>query len=134
MKRYIVHSYELPVYAPPAHSHTQNRRLLGPGPFGSSRVEVVLGEIEYGGQADPHSHSGVEQAFFVIQGKAAVEIEGERAIVGPDDFVFLPAGATHRVTPLEGSPLKLLILYAPPLYSSERSKQRGNSKRVEVKK
>jgi len=67
MKGYIVHSYELPIYVPPAHSHTKNRRLLGPGFFGSGRVEVVLGEIEYGGQADPHSHSEVEQAFFVIQ-------------------------------------------------------------------
>jgi len=134
MKRYIVHSYELPVYSPPAHSHTKNRRLLGPGPFGSGRVEVVLGEIEYGGQADPHSHSGVEQAFFVIQGKAVVEIEGKSAIVGPDDFVYLPAGATHRVIPQEGPTLKLLILYTPPLSSPKKSKPKGSRKRIEVRK
>lgn len=134
MKRYIVHSCELPIYTPPAHSHTKNRRLLGPGPFGSGRVEVVLGEIEYGGQADPHSHSGVEQAFFVFQGKAVVEIEGEDTIVGPDDFIYVPAGATHRVTPLEGPPLKILILYAPPLSSPQKSKQAGGRKRIEVKK
>ena len=121
MNRYIIHSQELPVYTPPAHSHTTNRRLLGPGPFGSDRVEVVLGEIQYGGQADPHSHSGIEQAFFVIQGKAVVEIEGESAVVGPDDFIYLPPGATHRVTPLEGPPLKVLILYAPPLSSATNS-------------
>ena len=134
MKRYIVHSYELPIYAPPAHSHTANRRLLGPGPFGSDRVEVVLGEIEYGGQADPHSHSGVEQAYFVIQGKAVVEIEGQGEVVGPDDFIYLPAGAIHRVTPLEGPPLKVLILYAPPLSSSQKSKKAGHRKKIEVKK
>ena len=115
MKRYISHAYELPVYTPPAHSNTQNRRLLGPGPFGSSRAEVVLGEIKFGGQADPHSHSEVEQGIFVISGKAEVEIEGETAVVGPDDFIFLPAGATHRVTALPGPPLKVLIVYAPPL-------------------
>lgn len=121
MKRYIVHSHELPVYTPPAHSHTKNLRLLGPGIFGSERVEVVLGEIEYGGQADPHSHPELEQAFFVIQGKAVVEIEKECEVVGPDDFIYLPPGATHRVTPLEGPPLKLLILYAPPLSSSPKN-------------
>ena len=134
MKRYIVHSYELPGYTPPAHSQTTNRRLLGPGPFGSERVEVVLGEIEYGGQADPHSHSGVEQAFFVIQGKAVVEIEGQSEVVGPDDFIYLPAGASHRVTPLEGPSLKLLILYAPPLSSSPKSRQKKSQKGIKVKR
>ncbi len=129
MKRYIVHSYELPTYTPLAHSHTINRRLLGPGPSGSDRVEVVLGEIKFGGQADPHSHSGVEQAFFVIQGKAVVEIEGKSSIVGPDDFIYLPPGATHRVTPLEGPPLKLLILYAPPLFSPSKSGKVGRRKK-----
>jgi len=115
MKKYIVHPRELPTYSPPAHSKTTNRRLLGPGPSGSDRMEVILGKIESGGQADPHFHSDLEQAFFVLQGKAEVEIEGQKAMVGPEDFVFLPPGAVHRVTPLEGPPLRLLILYSPPL-------------------
>jgi quercetin dioxygenase-like cupin family protein len=89
--------------------------------LGSDRVEVVLGEIEYGGQADPHSHSDIEQAFFVLQGKAEVEIEGEKKVVGPDDFIFLPPGTIHRVTPLKGPPLRLFILYAPPLSSKNPS-------------
>jgi len=54
-----------------------------------------------------------------------VEIEGESAIVGPDDFIYLPAGATHRVTLLEGPPLKLLILYAPPLSSPQNPNRWG---------
>jgi hypothetical protein len=84
-------------------------------------MEVVLGEIGYGGQADLHSHPGVEQAFFVIQGKAVVQVEGEDEVVGPDDFIYLPPGAAHRVTPLEGPPLKVLILYAPPLSLGKNS-------------
>lgn len=117
MKKYVIHSYDLPAYTPPGHSQTMNRRLLGPGPFGSDRVEVVLGEIAYGGQADLHAHAEIEQAFFVLQGKAEVEIDGKREVVGPHDFIHLPPGVHHRVSPLEGPPLKLLILYAPPLSS-----------------
>ncbi len=120
MKKYIKHAYDLPVYTPPAHSHTENRRLLGPGPFGSDRVEIVLGEIEPGGQADAHSHESLEQAFFVLQGRAEVEIEGKTEVVGPDDFIYLPPGASHRVTPLEGERLKLLIIYSPPLVQRSR--------------
>jgi len=119
MKKYVVRPHELPTYSPPKHSGTTNRRLLGPGPSGSDRMEVVLGELEYGGQADPHAHPDLEQAFFVLQGKAEVEIEGETAIVGPEDFIFLPPGTVHRVTPLQGPPLRLLIMYSPPLSSSK---------------
>jgi len=119
MKKYVVNSRELPPYSPPKHSRTTNRRLLGPGPSGSNRMEVILGEVEFGGQADPHVHMDLEQAFFVLQGKAEVEIEGEKTVVGPEDFIFLPPGTVHRVTPLKGPPFKLLIVYSPPLFSSK---------------
>jgi quercetin dioxygenase-like cupin family protein len=115
MKGYITHIGDLPFYVPPGHSKTRNRRLLGPDSFGSNRVEVVLGEIEYGGQADPHTHSESEQAFLVLEGSALVEIEGKSQIVGAGDFIYLPAGVRHRVETLKGPALKLLILYAPPL-------------------
>jgi mannose-6-phosphate isomerase-like protein (cupin superfamily) len=47
-----------------------------------------------------------------------VEIEGESEVVGPNDFIYLPPGTSHRVTTLKGPPLKLLIIYSPPLSSS----------------
>jgi len=120
MKKHIIHPRDLPTYSPPKHSKTTNRRLLGPGPSGSDRVEVILGEVEFGGQADPHAHPDLEQAFFVLQGRAEVEIEGQKSVVGPEDFIFLPPGVVHRVTPLEGPALRILILYTPPLSSSQR--------------
>lgn len=136
MSKYISHSHELAVYTPPAHSNTRNRRLLGAGPSGSSRMEVVLGEIEFGGQADPHLHSEVEQAIFVMEGKAEVEIDGQAAVVGADDFIYLPAGVTHRVTALPGPPLRVLIVYAPPLSGSgfepAGKKEPGDSPRVPI--
>lgn len=117
----IVHLYDLPTYTPPGHSQTTNRRLLGPGIGGSQRFEVVFGQIEPGGQAYAHAHPNNEQAFFVLKGKAEVEIEGEVQIVGPADFIFIPPGKRHRVTSLAGSSLQVLIIYSPPLASlSER--------------
>lgn len=120
MKKYISHLKDISAYTPPGHSKTTNYRLLGPGPDGSDRMEVVFGQIEFGGQADPHVHADLEQAFFVLEGKAEVEIEGERELVGPNDFIYLPPGIPHRVTPLKGLPLKILIIYSPPLSSSRK--------------
>lgn len=119
MKNYITSLKDVPTYTPPGHSRTLNRRLLGPGPYGSDRFEVVYGQIEYGGQADPHAHADCEQAFFVLDGSAVVEIDGVTKIVEPNDFVYLPQKSLHRVTPIEGLPLKLLIIYAPPLMSAK---------------
>jgi mannose-6-phosphate isomerase-like protein (cupin superfamily) len=39
-------------------------------------------------------------------------------VVGPNDFIFLPQGVSHKVVAMEGPPLKLLIIYAPPLSST----------------
>lgn len=118
IEKYIIRLKDLVAYSPPGHSKTRNYRLLGPGLGGSDRLKVILGQIEYGGQADPHLHPDLEEAFFVLEGKAAVEIAGETEVVGPDDFIYLPPGTPHRVTPLEGPPLRILIIYSPPLLSS----------------
>ncbi|MBM4332853.1 MAG: cupin domain-containing protein [Deltaproteobacteria bacterium] len=121
MKKYVTHLKDLPSYTPAGHSKTTNYRLLGPGPGGSDHIEVVLGQIEYGGRADPHTHASEEQAIFVMEGKALVEIAEEREVIGPNDFIYLPAGTPHKVAPMEGKPLKLLIIYAPPLSSIQGS-------------
>ncbi len=113
--KYITPLDEVPTYAPAGHSRTVNRRLLGPGPSGSDRFEVVHGRIEYGGQADPHVHEHCEQALFVLGGSADVEIDGVSAVVVPNDFIYIPEGAVHRVTPRGEESLRLLIIYAPPL-------------------
>jgi mannose-6-phosphate isomerase-like protein (cupin superfamily) len=115
MKEFITHLRDLSPYFPPGHSKTTNYRLLGPGPSGSDRFEVVLGQIEFGGQADPHTHDKLEQGVFVLEGKGVVEIEGQQEVIGPNDFLYFPEGVRHRIAALEGPPLRLLIVYAPPL-------------------
>jgi len=121
MKKFVTHLNDVLPYSPPGHSQTTNYRLLGPGTSGSNRFEVVLGQIESGGQAEPHAHEGIEQAVFVLEGKAVVEIEGESEVVGPSDLIYFPQGVRHQITVLEGRSLRLLIVYAPPLTSSKNS-------------
>jgi mannose-6-phosphate isomerase-like protein (cupin superfamily) len=119
MKKFVTRLSDLLPYSPPGHSKTTNYQLLGPGSSGSNRFEIVLGQIEFGGQADPHSHEKSEQAIFVLEGKAFVEIEGRDEVVGPNDLIYFPEGVRHRITALEGPPLRLLIVYAPPLSPSK---------------
>ena len=113
MGKYIIRPEERPSYSPEGHRETTNRLLISRENVGASYVEVVLGEVSAGGLTEAHSHE-VEQAQYMIEGRARVEIEGEEpeeAKAG--DIIFFPAGKVHRISPA-GSSYKCLVIYAPP--------------------
>jgi quercetin dioxygenase-like cupin family protein len=99
------------------HAGTVNRRLVGRDVNGSAQVEVVLGVLEPGGVAKRHSHGAQEQAVYILEGRALVEV-GDRVKeeVGPGTACFFPVGMPHRVEAL--TPVRALVIYAPPLERS----------------
>jgi len=115
--RYIVRPEEVATYSPPLHAGTVNRRLVGKDVNGSRAVEVVLGVVEPGGVAERHTHE-VEQAMYVLEGRALVEVLETKQEVGPGTACFFPPGVAHRVESLGPGPLKALVIYAPPLERS----------------
>jgi quercetin dioxygenase-like cupin family protein len=117
MTRYIVRPEDVPAYSPPLHAGTVNRRLIGKDVNGSTQVELVLGVLEPGGVAERHSHDGQEQGFYVLEGRALVEVGSlVKEEVGPGTACFFPMGVPHRVEAL--TPLRALVIYAPPLERS----------------
>src|SRR3972149_3864178 len=115
--RYIVRPEDVPPYSPPLHAGTVNRRLVGRDVNGSTPVEVVLGTLEPGGVAMRHSHDAQEQAIYILEGRALIEVgDGVKEEVGPGTACFFPAGVAHRVEALTA--VKTLVIYAPPLERS----------------
>jgi len=51
-------------------------------------MEVVLGTLAKGGGALPHAHPGMEQACYLLEGTAEVELEGETFAMLPGDTCF----------------------------------------------
>ena len=108
-------------YAPPHHSHTTNRRILGPED-GVGDLLVVHGTLGPGGGADPHYHEHCDQLIFVIAGRCRVRVGGSGVSgvemdeeLGPNDTAFLPRSIPHVVDVLGDEPLKLFITYLPAL-------------------
>lgn len=62
---------EVPVYEPPGHSDTYNRRLAGPF-NGSNNVEFIIGEMGRTGDAAPHTHHGFDQLMFILEGQLRI--------------------------------------------------------------
>lgn len=55
----IIKPDKVPVYIPEAHTGTVNQRLVG-RETGARNLEVILGKVAPGSQAEPHSHWDAE--------------------------------------------------------------------------
>lgn len=110
----IEHIDDLPAYAPPGHSGTRNVRLVEKDFCG--RFEMILGEIAPGGAADTHAHDKEHQVIYILSGQAEVTLGDEPPRdCGPGTVIRIPPGLMHTVLATGAEPLKLIVLYSPPL-------------------
>ncbi len=86
--RYCVRASDIAGYHPANHTGTLNKRLIGPETVGAKQLEVVLGVVEKGRGADPHAHPGIEQACYLLDGRARVEVAGETMELGARRLFF----------------------------------------------
>jgi len=115
----IIRVDQLEKYSPDAHVGTVNRRIIGKETVGSKNFELVLGIVEPTGKAEPHFHTGIEQTVYVLEGRAEVEMMGEKQVVEPGDTIYIPPGEMHQVIVLGEQPAKFLIIYCPPIQSAD---------------
>src|SRR5258706_2594034 len=113
-KSYLVKADSVQPYSPANHTGTVNRRLIGPETVGAKQVEVVLGVIEKGRGALPHSHPGIEQVCYLLEGRARAEVGGETCDMEPGDCCFFPPDMPHVFTVIGDQPAKVLVIYSPP--------------------
>ena len=65
-----------------------------------------------GQSTDRHYHKLFEEFYFLLEGTAQMEIDGETRAVGPGDAILIPAGARHQIT--AQTKLRFLGCCAPP--------------------
>jgi quercetin dioxygenase-like cupin family protein len=95
-------------YSPANHTGTRNYRLVA-----SRNLEVLIGEIERGEGALPHSHPGIEQVAYLLEGTADVEVGGEKFKMRPGDACFFPADVPHRFR-ATSEKVRVMVIYSPP--------------------
>src|SRR3989454_7082490 len=112
---YVVRQDAVTPYSPLNHEATVNRRLVGRDNVGARQLEVVVGVVARGGGALKHSHPGIEQACYVLEGRARGEGGGDYVDEGgPGGTGFFPAGAPPPFSPRSEAPGKRRASYAPP--------------------
>lgn len=111
--RYLVRKSDVAPYAPANHTGTRNFRIIGAETVGARNLEVLIGEVEHGKGALPHSHPGIEQVCYLLEGAARVEVGGETFEMRKGDSCFFPADAPHVFT-VTSDRAEVMVIYAPP--------------------
>ena len=110
----IRHESQLERYAPPGHHGTVNVRLIEKDFCGT--FEMALGILEPGGTAERHVHDVEYQVLYVLEGLCDVELGDDQAVeCGPGTVIEIPPKVSHFVASKGETPLKILVLYSPPL-------------------
>ncbi len=125
MPNYFVNLQSVTPYHPANHVGTTNYRLIGPETVGAKALEVLVGVIEKGKGALPHSHPGMEQACYMLEGRALAEVDGQSRELGPGDCCFFPAGMRHTFTVTSDTPARVLVIYSPPYGEAPEKVIRG---------
>lgn len=110
----IRHQDDLVKYAPPGHHGTVNVRLVEKDFCGT--FEMAHGTIDPGDTAEPHDHETEHQIIYVLEGRCDVGL-GDAPVVecGPGTVIEIPPKVMHSVVAKGEAPLKVLVIYSPPL-------------------
>ena len=94
------------------------RVLLDAELGGAAKQSLAEAWLEPGQVTQRHYHARSEELYVLLDGEGELEVDGERARVGPGDAILIPPGAWHQIRAAGAAPLRFLCCCAPP-YSDE---------------
>jgi quercetin dioxygenase-like cupin family protein len=68
-----------------------------------------------GRRPPPHLHPDRIEAFWVLDGEAEFDLDGELSVATAGSFVLVPGGVAHTFGATAAGPARLLVLHAPAL-------------------
>lgn len=68
--------------------------------------------VPAGGETERHYHKLSEEFYYVLEGRALMEVEGVEREIIPGDAVLIPSGEWHQIRGIEET--RFLCCCAPP--------------------
>jgi mannose-6-phosphate isomerase-like protein (cupin superfamily) len=78
------------------------------------RQSLAEAALEPGSATTRHYHRLSEEIYFILEGEACIEINGETRDVTRGDAILIPPGDWHQIRATETSALRFLCCCAPP--------------------
>jgi mannose-6-phosphate isomerase-like protein (cupin superfamily) len=94
------------------------RVLLDSSSGGAANQSLAEAELAPGQETQRHYHARSEELYVLLEGDGELEVDGERANVGPEDAVLISPGAWHRIRAGDQG-ARFLCCCAPPYSDSD---------------
>jgi quercetin dioxygenase-like cupin family protein len=91
------------------------RELLnrGSGAGDARNQSLAEASLDPGRSTQRHYHREAEEIYFLLEGDAELELEGERRWVVPGDAILIPPGSRHEIV-AGAAGVRFLCCCAPP--------------------
>ncbi len=100
---------------PPAHSPGAiSKMLVRPETAGSKLVDFRISTYQPMAHVEPHTHKVQEQIYHILKGEGLMELDGERQVVRPGDFIFIPPGIEHAIYNTGSMDITFFVITTPP--------------------
>jgi mannose-6-phosphate isomerase-like protein (cupin superfamily) len=90
--------------------------ILGDSHSQAAQMTLAPGASEGG---PDNRHAGADQWLYVVSGRGAALVEGERVELREGTLVLIRRGERHEIRNTGEVPLKTLNVYVPPAYTED---------------
>jgi mannose-6-phosphate isomerase-like protein (cupin superfamily) len=85
------------------------------GRLGSRQLDMHVNVLRAGGVVGPyHVHTNAENAYFILEGRVRVNIDGVEHDLEPGMAAFFPPNVPHSALNIGEGEARLLEIYTPP--------------------
>ena len=82
----------------------------------------VIQELMPAGTAEVrHFHNHAQQFFYVLAGKAAMEVDGRTMVLGAGEGTWIPAGVSHQMRNDSADEVHFLVISQPPSHGDREN-------------
>lgn len=81
---------------------------------GSRLFDLCITTLDIGSQSEPHSHTAMQEAFYVLEGRGIFFCGEQKIDVRPGTVIHVPNKTEHYALNNGEKPLKLIAVRAPP--------------------
>ena len=88
-------------------------RVLADSSTTSGACAIFISEVPPGGGPPLHRHSREDEHFYVLEGTALFQVDGERLTLGPGGYTCAQRGTVHAFSNPGTTPLRMVITCTP---------------------
>jgi len=87
----------------------------------NAQLSVIEERMPAGTAEVRHFHHHAQQFFYVLAGKALMEVEGRSIVLTAGEGLWLPAGTAHQMRNESGNEVRFLVISQPPSHGDREN-------------